>query len=404
MLEERENGGPGKQLVIRLLNGMLRGCEFTLVSGKTLFIISDEQAIRQQHHGTLLPENTIYIPAKENGSNFEVLVPEDDGEPVILREIQDDATPESVFPANQIVAVGGQKLAWREADGSFSDEILFYSNDKLNEAKKNTVEPLSRAPKKQWWKALVALGIVGCISFAGYTWLTETQRQITSVADFLNKSSDSYQIVYGNDKIIYVLADDDKSAQWAIQSMVRIPQPYRTKVLTLGAEEQRLGKWIESNWPQVKFHRIRLADVKHPVLEISAERTRLSDVERDRFIAALIKNVAYANSIAISEISDKKIKLLAADGLKKMALSFTEINNGNSVTFVIRGAIEDGELERLKEFITRYYQAWGGEYVQFALELKNDWLKGKSYKYGTQGYVKLSPGHWYFPRSLQKEL
>ncbi len=404
MLEEIKNGEPRNQLVVRLLNGMLRGCEFTLVSGKTLFIVTDEQAIRQQHNGTLLPDSTIYIPAKESGSNFEILVPEAEGEPVILREIQEHVVPDRIILSNEIISVGGQKLAWRELEGSFSDTVLFYSCEESGHADNMPSEPGSLPPKKQWWKLLVVIGIVGCVSFAGYTYLTETERQITSVADFLNNSSENYQIIYGNDKVIYVLSDSDKSAQWAIQSMVRIPQPYRTKVLTVEAEELRIGKWIESNWPQVKYHRVKLNDPKQPVLEISTERTKLSVAEKNTFTSALVKNIPYANSIAITQIADKNIKMLAADGLKKMALSFTEINNGNSVTFVIRGAIEDGELERLKEFITRYYQAWGGEYVQFALELKNDWLKGKSYKYGSGGYVKLAPGHWYFPRSLHKEL
>ncbi|WP_227318233.1 PrgH/EprH family type III secretion apparatus protein [Cedecea davisae] len=404
MLEEIKNGEPRNQLVVRLLNGMLRGCEFTLVSGKTLFIVTDEQAIRQQHNGTLLPDSTIYIPAKESGYNFEILVPEAEGEPVILREIQEHVVPDRIILSNEIISVGGQKLAWRELEGSFSDTVLFYSCEESGHADNMPSEPGSLPPKKQWWKLLVVIGIVGCVSFAGYTYLTETERQITSVADFLNNSSENYQIIYGNDKVIYVLSDSDKSAQWAIQSMVRIPQPYRTKVLTVEAEELRIGKWIESNWPQVKYHRVKLNDPKQPVLEISTERTKLSVAEKNTFTSALVKNIPYANSIAITQIADKNIKMLAADGLKKMALSFTEINNGNSVTFVIRGAIEDGELERLKEFITRYYQAWGGEYVQFALELKNDWLKGKSYKYGSGGYVKLAPGHWYFPRSLHKEL
>lgn len=404
MLEEIKNGEPRNQLVVRLLNGMLRGCEFTLVSGKTLFIVTDEQAIRQQHNGTLLPDSTIYIPAKESGSNFEILVPEAEGEPVILREIQEHVVPDRIILSNEIISVGDQKLAWRELEGSFSDTVLFYSCEESGHADNMPSEPGSLPPKKQWWKLLVVIGIVGCVSFAGYTYLTETERQITSVADFLNNSSENYQIIYGNDKVIYVLSDSDKSAQWAIQSMVRIPQPYRTKVLTVEAEELRIGKWIESNWPQVKYHRVKLNDPKQPVLEISTERTKLSVAEKNTFTSTLVKNIPYANSIAITQIADKNIKMLAADGLKKMALSFTEINNGNSVTFVIRGAIEDGELERLKEFITRYYQAWGGEYVQFALELKNDWLKGKSYKYGSGGYVKLAPGHWYFPRSLHKEL
>ncbi|WP_306461289.1 PrgH/EprH family type III secretion apparatus protein, partial [Pseudomonas fluorescens] len=47
-----------------------------------------------------------------------------------------------------------------------------------------------------------------------------------------------------------------------------------------------------------------------------------------------------------------------------------------------------------------FNQQWGERYVHFAIELKDDWLKGKSFQYGPQGYVKMTPSSWYFPKPL----
>ena len=87
-------------------------------------------------------------------------------------------------------------------------------------------------------------------------------------------------------------------------------------------------------------------------------------------------------------------------GLARQALPFRRHNHPDSVTFVIEGSLDDGELQRARQFVDGYYRQWGSRYVQFATELKDDWLKGKSFKYGNQGYVKMETGHWYFPKPL----
>lgn len=412
MQQENETVEPINTVVVRLLSGLLRGCEFTLPLGKTLFLVNDEDTIKQQHQGTVLADNTIFIPARDNGCNFELLVSDDDAQPVILREIQEvddldqeESIPEKAIPANEIITVGEQKLAWRNSNDVFSDEILGELGDKdIPPTDTQNDEELNPPVKHSWWKWLVIFIILGCFLFASYIYLTETQRQISSVSDFLDGGVGHYNIVSGKDKKIYIIASNNKSAEWATQSMVRVPQPYHTQVLASGTEALRIGKWIESNWPYVILQRIILDNPKQPVLELSSERTKLNELDRKNLIASVTSIIPYADNVVIKKVSDKRIKMLARDGLEKMALSFTEIKNSNSVTFVIRGAIEDGELERIKSFITEYHKVWGMKYVQFALELKNDWLKGKSYKYGEQGYVKLAPGHWYFPRDLKKEL
>ncbi|QIR27169.1 MULTISPECIES: PrgH/EprH family type III secretion apparatus protein [Kluyvera] len=405
MLEKKQNNNSARKVVIRLINGSLRGCEFTLTAGRTVFIVCHADDIKQQHQGTLTPDNTIYIPCSVPSPNFEIFVPEDKDKLLVLHVFDVDGATEQEISANKLIAIGEQKICWRDEKDAFSDDLLTdYVHQQSHDDAEQNDDVRTTTGKSPWWKLAAAFVIIGCVSAAGYSYLNETQRQITSVAEFLDNKVGDYHIIYGKDSIIYILSESESAAQWAIQSMIRTPSPYRTKILTTDNEAQRIGTWIESNWPQVKLHRVRLDYPEHPVIEVSAERTKLSPAEMKRFTDSIAKNINYATDISVKSISDQSIRRLAIDGLEKLSLSFTEVKNSNSVTLVIRGALDDGELERLKTFITHYSQIWKGEYVQFAMELKDDWLKGKSYKYGDRGYVKLSPGHWYFPRNIKKEL
>lgn len=405
MLENKQEDSFTRKVVIRLINGSLRGCEFTLAVGRTVFIVSHEDDIRLQHQGTITPDNTIYIPCNVSSSSFEIVVPEDKEKSLILHELNSELFTEKEIAANELIVIGEQKICWREEGDVFSDDVLSDAPEPQSHTKNDHKDDVVVSGNKGWgWKFAVGFAIVGCISAASYSYFTETQRQITSVAELLDNKVGDYNIIYGKDDIIYILSESESVAQWAIQGMIRTPSPYRTKILTTSSEEQRIAKWIESNWPQVKIHRVRLDIPDHPVIEVSAERTKLTSAELKNFSTSVAKNINYATDISVNHISDQSIRRLAIDGLEKLSLSFTEVKNVNSTTFVIRGAIDDGEFERLKDFITQYSQIWKGEYVQFAMELKDDWLKGKSYKYGEKGYVKLSPGHWYFPRNIKKEL
>lgn len=405
MQEDKHNDISGRNIVIRLINGSLRGCDFTLTTGRTLFLVCNTGELEQQHKGTITPDNTIYIPCDVASHNFEIFVPEDHDKHLVLRELHPDDIFEKQIDANKIYTIGQQKICWRNEADSFDNDLLMddahlQSNDEDN--LNDSVVIIN--DKMQWWKLVAALVIICCVSAAGYSYLNGTKRQVTSVSDFLDNMAGDYSVIYGKDKIIYIISASESAAEWATQSMIRKPPPYSTKILTMENEEQRINKWIESNWPQVKLHRVRLDTPEHPIIEVSAERTKLTSIEMNKFTESVTRSINYATSVSVSKVSDQSIRSLAIDGLEKLSISFTEVKNTNSITLVIRGAIDDGEFERLKKFITDYSQIWKGEYVQFAMEIKDDWLKGKSYKYGDRGYVKLSPGHWYFPRNVKKEL
>lgn len=401
MLQNKVSEESFKKIVFKLINGSLRGCEFLLPPGKTLFIVSGENEISHHNQGTISSENAIFIPSRNPGCNFEIIVSED-ANAVTLREIQEEGFHETITVPHEIFIVGDQKFAWRHEGEDFLGEAFFSSESEVEKSSvsaktEGEVQPAS----KFWWcKILFVLAILTCISYGAYTIITETDRKINSVSDYLSSSAGNYHVIYGKDKKIYIMAFSEQAAQWAIQTMVRSKKTEETQILTTRAEELRITKWIEANWAQVKSHRVILNNPEIPIIEISRERSRLDEKQQKDFIHSVLENMPYAKKCRVKKVSDARLKAKARDGLNKLAQTFAEMDNKESVTFVIQGAIEDGELERVKKFIKDYYQTWGGEYVQFAVELKDDRLKGKSFKYGDQGYIKISPGHWHFSGNL----
>lgn len=396
---EKENN-PVRKIVVKLLNGTLGGCEFTLQSGRTVFLYSDKKAVEAQYQGTLLPDNTVVIPSLEGENNvtFEVDVPSDFSENLILRAHN---TERIILPGN-IVTVGSQKLAWQEYGDDFSNLICEdISKDHSNEdviTNKKIAKKLSF-----YWIKYVILAVVLLLAiFIVFFFATESSRKVDSVYDVLLDNHSDYQVLYGRDKILYVLSKANKSAQWASQIIVRTSYKEKTIVSTYKTEEVRIGQWIESNIPSLKFHRVKLDDPQNPLIEISVERNTLNAKVRSDISEMILSIIPYAQTVSLYDISDSYSKKYAIDGLNKIAVPFTEVKSQDYITLVVRGALEDGELYNLKRFISSYNEIWRSGYVQFALELNDDWLKGKSYKYGDNGYVKLSSKHWYFPKNIER--
>lgn len=400
--EEKEMTHSAK-IVVRLLNGLLRGCEFTLLEGNTLFLVTEESAINEQHKGSLLPDNTIYIPVEQAEDNFEIVVTSDETVGVFLREMREESVLGRVIAPNDIIYVGSLAFAWRHENASFTDAILNgIDGDKTVKEDTDDVA-YKQTIKKKWYRWSAILLLVSAVSLAGYVSLTQTQRQIDSVATLLNFAPEDYQIIYGNDKSLYIFSKNDKATDWAIQTLIRTPPSQHLQVVNVTTEEARIGRWVEHHWPAIKFHQIRLDNPKSPVIRVSKERTSLSEKERNLFIENIKKDFPYTDTINIEYLSDNTVKTIAEQGLKKMALSYRMVNSNDSVTFVILGVIEDGVLENIKNYVNQFYQLWGTRYVNFSIELRTDWFKDKSFKFGEQNYIKLGTGHWFFPNNQHQE-
>ncbi|WP_380178199.1 PrgH/EprH family type III secretion apparatus protein [Kalamiella sp. sgz302252] len=392
-----------KEIIVRLLNGSLRGCEFRLPAGRTLFLVVDDTTICQQQQGDLLPDNTVYIPGGGASSNFEVLVPENADETVILRRLADGKSQDTAIASDNVIMVDKVSFAWRGIEETFSDHILYGTNEPQIEENESLPAKASSSGGK-WIKVLVAGCLLISTASISYYWLTDTQRQVSDISTLLNADNSNYQIIMGKDRQLYVYARDYRMADWAEQTLIKNSASHKAKIVTRQSEQQRVTEWLHREWPQVRFHRVRLDQPQYPVIELSAERSRLPAEQKKRLKTALSQILPCASDISLTTLSDREVKALAEQGLKKIAISYVETVNADSVTFSLQGAIDDAELVRIKDFINYYHQIWGGDYIRFALNIKDDWLKGRSYKYGPDGYIKSSGGHWYFPGKINKEL
>ncbi|WP_254304275.1 PrgH/EprH family type III secretion apparatus protein [Candidatus Sodalis sp. SoCistrobi] len=98
-------------------------------------------------------------------------------------------------------------------------------------------------------------------------------------------------------------------------------------------------------------------------------------------------------------MDDDAVASDAENGLRQLAIGYARVDHPDSVTFVINGALEDGERQRIRRYVEAFKQRWSSNYVQFTVELKDDPIAGKSFSYGQQNFVKPNAGHWCFTPS-----
>ncbi|WP_213990335.1 PrgH/EprH family type III secretion apparatus protein [Sodalis sp. dw_96] len=384
---------PHDVIAVRLLNGILKGCEYHLSAGKTLFIAAGGDELDS---GSLpsFPEDSVLLLVEGERVNFEIITAPATGEVAILRVLDNSEARDLIMETNRAYTVGSLMLAIRKGNENWSEEILNFQAEKTPEP-----VPLRGANRTRWIIAAVASTAI--IAFFLVVFLGKwdvQQREITALTDQLSNEPEKYRILPGRDGTMYVLATDERDASWGRQSMARGKSSQSVNVASYQEEAQRIERWLGMNYPFLKLHQFSLEQPGQPVLLISRQRNSLEESEKSVLHEELMKQLPYAQDVQLGNIDDRAVATAAEEGIKKLAVPYTRIDNADSVTFVITGALNDGERQRVRSFVEEYERRWNGHYVQFAVELKDDWLKGKSFKYGHLGYVKMTPGHWYFPK------
>ncbi|TCL06148.1 PrgH/EprH family type III secretion apparatus protein [Sodalis ligni] len=384
---------PHDVIVVRLLNGLLKGCEYHLSSGKTLFIAADGGELDACALPSF-PQDSVLLLAEGESVNFEIITAPATGETAVLRILDDSEARETALEANRAYPVGSLMLAIRKGNETWSDEILNFQVDKAP-----APVPLRNKNRNRW--VIAALACTAVTAFILVLLLGKwdvQQREIMALANQLSDEPEKYRILSGRDGTMHVLTADDQDASWGRQSLVRSKASQKVTIASYREETQRIGRWLEVNYPFIKLHHFNLEQPTQPLLLISRQRNVVDDAGITRLHKGLMEQLPYAQDIRLENMDDQAVATDAEEGVKKLAVPYTRIDNADSVTFVITGALNDGERQRIRSFVEGYERRWNGHYVQFAVELEDDWLKGKSFKYGQHGYVKMTPGHWYFPK------
>lgn len=391
--------GPARA-VLRLMNGPLCGCEYRLSQGATLVVAGAASTLLGIVDGNeasalpAFPENAIVVPL-EGGRNFEIVLDDNARDGFRLRTLEPQPE-EQVRPYQEVCRVGALAFAVRAMDADWAPGIV--------DAPSVASEEEDAPPRQRSWLLRMLVGVIAMFALLALglaLWMTfKDNQRVAEVAAIVAGSSDQYRLLKGRDGTIHIFADSERDVSWARQALTREGLAGSARVSTLRDEEVRLNKLLPESYPALAFHRVKLADPSKPVLVLSQERAQLSSQVRQALMASLAAWMPYAENISIATWSDALLDEQAKAGLERLGIVYERSDNADSVTYTVQSSLNDIELARLQAFTDNFYRDFGTRYVYFSVALKDDWLKGKSFKYGGPGYVKMTQQHWFFPHTF----
>ncbi|HAK5293731.1 TPA: PrgH/EprH family type III secretion apparatus protein [Salmonella enterica] len=370
--------------VIRILNGPLQGCEYTLQSGKLLFIVGKNLTMLDDSVFPVLPDNTIYVPLQQESVNFEITA--DENERIQLHELTESGGTTRFISFNTPVRVGELVIAVRAHNQAWHSSVLL-SPEHTGARKKFKLNRIAVL----FMFIILGGGLLG----GGLIW-SSSQRQVIALNGLLGVEKHRFQILPGRDHQYYIFARNEQERLWARQVAVREGYGEASLVIDAEVENKRITRWLDINYPGLAYYRLHMDEPDMPRLWISRQRTNLNDSGREALTKSLMMLLPYARSVEIVPVSDETALSQAEEGLKHRNIPFYRKKKEGVLTFTISGELSDSEIFRARKFINEYNQKWGKQYIQFAIELKDDWSRERSFKYGNYMYVKTAPDVWSF--------
>lgn len=375
--------------ILRILNGPLQGCEFPLAELRTLFIVAPLELL--DAHVVSVPEDAIFVPLEQGGCNFEVLPGDSDLEGVTLH-LLDEPTQTRHCPFLQPVQIGGLSVVVREAGQAWVHALP--GSQTLQPPQSAAGQwPLPVAAKWAGGGLLLAL----LVASTGLWPLPDPAPQ-THVRSLIGGASGDIEVVLGRDRKVYVFVASERDAGWSRQVLMR--NATVANVLVIDQERRRLENLLIEHDPQLAWHALDLKDPTQPRLLLSAQRNVLTPQRQARLLDMLLEAAPYARDVVVQLQDENLLADLAEQGLRRLALAFDRVGYAGSVTFALGADMRDAELATARQYVGEFRRQWGDRYVHFAVELKDDLLKGKSFQNGPQGYIKTTSSSWHFPKQI----
>jgi len=386
----------GTEYCIRFLSAALAGAEYILEPGVTLLRRpgGNEESADDVH--------VLYVPGLSKEEEL-YLICESDG---ILR-MSPAAGEEVRVEANVPLHAGSLVFAIRQQAEEWSETVLSFRAGETEGAGVSGTEAGSvRFPRlrgglqKKLSAACLVLTVLSLLAGTGWFY-TRQEREMNDAVRAMAGGTEKVTSFRGRDGKVYFLTETEGARNWALQVAMREPEISQAQIINRGDELRRITEWLSVNMPGVRFHRLSLDTPLVPVLFISQERTQLTSALRTSLVSALRALMPWVQDIHFTMVSDQVVASESEEALKKVTTDYVRRYTDSGVTFSVTGELDDGLLSSLRHLIERQQRLWSGGYVYYELELKQDWLRGKSFKYGSEGYVKSGREHWYFSGPLK---
>jgi type III secretion system PrgH/EprH family protein len=411
--------GAAPTAVLRLLNGTLRGGEFVLEAGTTLFVVSAPDALHREAGQPEFPENAIFVPVDEGGGNFEVDIGSDE-DGLLQIAIRDLSAPDGLpaYVANSVRCIDGLAIALRSPQDVWSNEVLTYTGATaaMLPPPENTPPSsgnngcgkgariaglallsamLAAAVAVMWWSQHGPQSDRG-LKQAVQKVQTAQRAQSAELSALLAGAVGRYRVLPGRDGLVYIFTADERDAAWARQAIARSSYAGQSRIVLKSTEHARIAQLLGGAERALAYHILRLDNPARPELWLSQERAPLDASARKALAQRLTVLLPYAETVSVEFLADKTVAQQAAAGLDQLGVPYRKVVNDSSVTLSVSGQLADGELQKIRTFVETFYRQWGTRYIYFSVEMEDDSRKGKSFEYGVGSYVKSGASHWDF--------
>jgi type III secretion system PrgH/EprH family protein len=388
--------------VFKVLSGSMNGIEFSLGS-HAYFMCTSAAAEGQENLARSLEhaERTLYLPTTGAGHNFVVnLADQVTEEEFVVTVSYPDRQDTLTFAFNTICQVEGTYFALKREGEAWSEDVIkgVLPTATTTETEKVSNQTVAKSSgwKYQWVIATILIillaGAGGTMAWFKYGAAPGPDSATTMLKQLGNNAG--YSVQLGRDKTYYLFAQNNQLADWARRSMTRVHSTDAWKIVTPQEEETRLVRILDRE--HIAYFTIRLNDLHAPTLVLSSTRNATDPVTLKQIKKVLLDGTPYAEKINIELKSDQDVLRLAEEGLVALGFDYQMTQSDSGVTLSTSMSSGDSRMAELNRFVAQFYRLWGRHYVHFSVELRDDALKEKSFKYGQDGYVNMGKSHWLF--------
>lgn len=410
-MDDQGQDGSGSSFIFKVLGGSLHGIEFSLEAHDYFIYVGDGQA---QQDSLAMAERTLHIPASGSGDNFIVhLSAPDADEQFTVTICRHDRQENLVLGLNSVCEVEGVYFAVRRVDQAWSEAVrqgvpaapAIGRYEPLAEPDLAVVKTGSSSAAGRIVRYAFVVLVLGMFVAVGWRYINtnstghEPGPTVASAGELEQLVGDrpGYSLHPGRDGVKYLFASNLNQSQWVQQAIARENFSSHWRVITPRSEVARLSTVLEQN--NIAFFSIRLNDPEHPVLLLSSTRNRTDTVSLEHIKPIFLNAAPYAVDLAIVLYTDQQVLDKAQQGLKALGIEYQILQSDSAVTLSSWIPSADVDLNVFSRFVSKFYQTWGQNYVKFSVDIHEDAMKGKSYKYGEEGIVTMNKSHWSFQKS-----
>lgn len=405
---------PQKFYTLKILFGPLFGCELHLPADDYFLIISARMANDNsfhsiesaQNHAASFTKNTLYIPCDLPSPNLLLHLSSpingNSTEKSYLIDVQDELNSfEVTLKENEIFIHGPIRLAIKSSEEHWLDNITHFMLTRSSETEEPQQSKRYFSPVKKKAVLILCLIIVLLlllIAIGRYSAINNESTHLSELKHALVRAPTPLNILPGRtEPLVYILAKHYQTMQWLEEALIKL----------------NLNSSIVPIWlPQLsKDVTSQLINAGYPVLQVDYARPEapvitlwqtLTPQQAEKFSALALTFIPFAREITTAVKTKNQLLQDAQQGLERLQIAYRQITTSSGYAFVIRDTLDDTTFVALRDFITEFYHNWGDRIITFSINLNENGLVDKSYVDATNGYLFLTPRHWYFP--LNKEI